>query len=205
MAAPSHSKLLVEGRGDLHVVNHLLKQHGFGPPFKIEDKEGFNRLRKSIYAEVNAPDRSVLGILADANDNINSRWQSISGALSRAGCQVPNKPAREGNVFSGPRGVSVGVWLMPNNQRSGELEDFIHDMIPKNDPVLPRAKRFIDDIPEADRKFRNDKTTRAYVHAWLTTREKPRPMGTAISAGDLNHNVAVANAFVSWLRKLFNF
>ena len=92
---------------------------------------------------------------------------------------------------------------MPDNNRRGELEDFIHDMLPANDPVLPRAKIFIDNIPAEDRKFSDSKITKAYVHAWLAARKKPRPMGTAIVAKDLVHNVEVANSFVNWIRNLF--
>ena len=161
MAVPPSSMLLVEGRDDKFVVKHLLERHGFEPPFAIAPKDGFSALLKSIYGEVSVSGRSVLGILADANDNIDSRWQSISHQLKRADCQVPNNLNPAGNVFSGPRGISVGVWLMPNNQRSGELENFVHDMIPANDPILPRARRYVDEIPEENRKFTDAKLARA--------------------------------------------
>ena len=80
---------------------------------------------------------------------------------------------------------------MPDNKGSGELEDFVYNMIPVNDPIFPRAKRYIDEIPENDRKFTDGKLTRAHVHAWLATRKKPRPMGTAITAGDLLHDASI--------------
>ena len=66
--------LLVEGINDLHVVNHLLSRHDLEQPFSIKDKCGFEKLRASIHNEVNAPGRGVLGILADANDDIDGRW-----------------------------------------------------------------------------------------------------------------------------------
>lgn len=201
--ADSSRMLLVEGPNDMHVVIHLLLQHGIKRNFEIADKQGFPALRKSIYGEVNVSGREALGILADANGDITGRWQEISGRLARAGCTVPKTLSRSGNVFSGPRGILVGVWLMPDNRSSGELEDFVHDLIPANDPVLPRAKRYIDGIPEVERKFENGKLTRAYVHAWLAARKEPRPMGTAIKTGDLSHDAGAANSFVDWLRKLF--
>ena len=94
---------------------------------------------------------------------------------------------------------------MPDNQHGGELEDVVHAMIPENDPMLPRARRYINGIPEKDRKFANAKLTKAHVHAWLASCKRPRPMGTAISAGDLRHDVPITNAFVGWLRELFEF
>ncbi|MCY3878831.1 MAG: hypothetical protein OXF74_06590 [Rhodobacteraceae bacterium] len=94
---------------------------------------------------------------------------------------------------------------MPDNRRSGELEDFVQEMIPPADPVWPLAERYINGIPAADRKFSDSKLTRAYVHAWLATREKPRPMGTAITARDLNYDTPLANTFIKWLHTLFDF
>lgn len=92
---------------------------------------------------------------------------------------------------------------MPNNQESGELEDFVAGMIPKNDAVWPLSKKYVNDIPDYARKFRQGKTLRAKVHSWLATREEPRKMGAAIGAGDLNVAAPEAVRFVDWLRRLF--
>ena len=81
--------LLVEGSDDKHVIKHLLQSRSLQKRFKIAPKGGFENLRRSIYNEVNVSGRSVLGILADANDNPAGLWQSISNQLDRAGCQIP--------------------------------------------------------------------------------------------------------------------
>ena len=99
--------------------------------------------------------------------------------------------------------LRIGIWLMPDNRSTGELEDFVGSMIPSGDPVWPRAESYIDGIPQADRKFAPGKTQRAKVHAWLAARESPRPMGLAIKARDLDTNAANSTTFVKWLRKLF--
>ena len=95
----------------------------------------------------------------------------------------------------------VGVWLMPDNRSAGELEDFILRLMPAGDAIWPRARRYIDDIPAADRKFATGKTLRAEIHAWLATRAAPRKMGAAIGAGDLNITDPLASQFVGWLRQ----
>ena len=202
---PSSQLLLVEGHDELHVVSKLLDRYRIEPSFEIEIKGGFDELRSSIYNEVNAPHRRVLGILADANEHRDGRWQSISDQLTEADCEVPDDCSRTGAICAGPRGIRIGVWLMPDNQRQGELEDFVAEMIPDGDPTWPRAKGYIDEIPEGERKFPPGKVTRAYVHAWLATRRDPRPMGIAITAGDLLHDAPIAAYFVDWLRRLFAF
>lgn len=200
---PSSRLLLVEGHDDLHVVGKLWERHEIERPFEIARKGSFDELRRSIYNEVNAPKRRVLGILADANDHPDGRWQSISDQLRRAACEVPDERSQTGTILDGPRGIRVGVWLMPDNQRQGELEDFIADMIPEGDPTWPRARQYIDDIPVGERQIPPGKVTRAYVHAWLATRRRPQPMGLAITAGDLLHDAPIAASFVDWLRRLF--
>ena len=204
MDAPNPYLLIVEGNDERHVIEKLLNRHGIeSPRFEIEPKGGFTELHKSIYNEVNAPGRRVLGIVADANDEPRQRWQSISSKLKEASCDVPAKPSAGGAVFSGPHDIRVGVWLMPDNQQPGELENFVADLIPGSDLIWPMAQRFIDDIPPSLRRFPPQKLKRAHVHAWLATREKPRPMGLAITAGDLQHDAPISARFVQWVQNLF--
>lgn len=75
---------------------------------------------------------------------------------------------------------------MPDNCGPGELEDFVQTMIRPDDPIWPRAERYIEGIPAEDRRFTDGKATGAKVHAWLAAQERPRPMGLAIQAGDLD-------------------
>ena len=46
---------------------------------------------------------------------------------------------------------------MPNNTSPGELENFVSEMIPNDDPVWRLSKDYIDGIPEADRKVYREK------------------------------------------------
>lgn len=201
---PSQSVLLVEGQDDEYAVDKLLAKNGLVRSFDIQIKRGFDELRKSIYSEVNAPKRQKIGIVVDANDHPKRRWQSISDKLKEANCsKIPQDPTVGGTILAGPRGVTVGVWLMPDNQSPGELEDFIAGMIPVGDHVWRLAKEYIDGIPDAHRKFRDAKRTRAYVHAWLAARDAPRPMGSAITVGDLRHDAPIAQSLVAWLRNLY--
>ena len=85
----------------------------------------------------------------------------------------------------------------------GELENFVAEMIPDDDPIWPLARRYIDGIPERDRKFAKKKTMRAKVHAWLATRKTPGFMGSEIGQGDMRTDGPLVVQFTDWLRKLF--
>lgn len=195
--------LLVEGRNDEHVTKHLWKSHDGGrTPFTIIDKRGIDKLLPSIYSEYSADGREVLGILIDANDDPDGRWKKLAREFEKElDFQIPLKPERLGTIIDGqPR---VGIWMMPDNKSSGELENFIRKLIPTRDSIWPRSCDYIDGIPPNGRKFSPGKVVKAQVHAWLAKRKKPGLMGLAIKCGDLDPNHPSAIEFYEWLHRLF--
>lgn len=198
--------LLVEGRDEEAVVLRICERVSSIPDFAVIDKKGVSNLLAAIEGETKAPGRITVGILVDANDDLDSRWRALRQGLSRAGVAPPAAPDPNGSVIEGNRREGrprVGVWLMPDNERPGELEDFIAAMIPDDDPVWPLSRAYVAGIPEEHRKFTSRKTRKAEVHAWLAARAAPRPMGIAIRARDLDVESAVCRRFVGWLRELF--
>lgn len=194
--------LLVEGPDDKHVVIHLCRHIVAISESSILDKGSIGQLLDAVEAEVKAPSREVVGILVDANESLNGRWQAVANRLRKAGITTPGQPDPAGTIIdSSPR---VGIWLMPNNQASGELEDFVAEMIPQDDTVWPLSQAYVEGIAADARKFKFGKVLRAKVHSWLAVREEPRKMGSAIGAGDLDVNAADAVRFVTWLRRLFS-
>ena len=193
--------LLVEGPDDEHVVRHLRNRHQAMPEFCIRNKEGIAKLLEDIGLEILAPSRKAVGILVDANDDLDARWSAVADRLREENIEVPSNPELTGIIIdSTPR---VGIWLMPDNTSPGELENFVSKMIPGDDPVWPRSEDYIDSIPKTDRKFTEKKILRAKIHAWLATRENPRQMGAAIGARDLHVDGTLSTAFANWLQRLF--
>ena len=193
--------LLVEGPDDKHVVRHLSNLHEEMPEFCVLNKEGINNLLQDIGLEILVSGRKAVGILVDANDDLNARWSAVSGRLREEGIEMSGSPKAGGTIQEGsPR---IGIWLMPDNRSAGELEDFVSQMIPDGDPVWPLAQGYIDGIPAAHRKFTGKKIQRAKLHAWLATREDPRLMGVAIRSGDLRVDRNLSTKFADWLRQLF--
>lgn len=155
----------------------------------------------AISLEIKTPSRKAIGILVDANNDIDARWNDVTNRLRKANIQAPPSPQSTGTIIDGqPR---VGIWLIPDNASTGELEDFVMQMIPEGDPIWPRSKRYIGEIPQADRKFREDKARRAELYAWLAARENPRQMGSAIGSHDLNVDGDLCRNFLAWLKALF--
>lgn len=205
--------LLVEGEDDLHVVLQLWCrlvleagiQSECDPEFCISEKGGIDRLLESIASEVQVEGRRAVGIVVDADEDPAGRWESVADQLREVGIEIPEGP-RPGGVCieGGSRLPRVGVWLMPDNTATGELEDFIETMLPDTDPVWPSSRAYIDGIKPAHRKFKERKALRAKVYAWLATRKQPGRMGAAIKEGDLEIDGELAVGFAGWLRHLFD-
>lgn len=199
------SILLVEGSDDFHVVLKLwLKDHD-ETPFCIVSKGGLSKLRDSIGLEVRAADRKAVGIVVDADGSPSHRWNDMAERLHEVGIEIPEHPPRDGLCKEGgTRLPRVGIWLMPDNESTGELEDFVRAMLPDDDPVWPLSESYVDGIDDAHRKFKEKKALGAKVHAWLATRELPGRMGTAIEKGDLRIDRELPQRFLNWLRRMFD-
>lgn len=201
---PSSRILLVEGQNDRHVIRHLCMRHQSVPSFSILDKGGIEPLLDAIEAEItDVENRQAIGILVDANDDPAARWHAIASRLSEEGIAVSRVRDPAGTIIDTVNKPRVGIWLMPDNTSAGELEDFVAQMIPGEDPVWPLSQQYIEGIPAADRKFAAHKTLRAQIHAWLAAREDPRQMGLAIGTGDLDIDGPLCQKFVAWLMNLF--
>ena len=199
---PPPRLLLVEGQNDKHVIGHLWQRiYGSALSFCISDKQSVEQLLRSIGTEARTRGREALGIVVDANDDISSRCEAVADRLRGAGIDPPTRLDPAGTVIDGtPR---VGIWLMPDNTSTGELEDFVAKMVPSDDTVWPMSKGYIEGIPRQERKFREGKILRAQIHAWLAAREDPRQMGLAIKTEDLDIDGPLCKRFACWLERLF--
>ena len=196
--------IVVEGVNDKHVITHLLDRSGRAARVEVIDHDGLDKLLGGIRALVGSAENRVIGIIVDANDKPLNRKQAVIGQLSRSGVEVPEDLDSNGTIIPEtdtlPR---IGIWMMPDNVSTGELEHFVAAMIPDDDPIWPRAEAYIEGIPAVHRAFRPQKETRAKVLSWIATREEPGFMGQAISRGDLRTDGELCQRFIAWLDRLF--
>ena len=219
-ASSSKHVLLVEGQDDKHFVWQLCKKVNFpfqpqrskvdfdigvnGKVFQVLDKGNRTDLIGSLQLELKAPNRMTVGILMDSDENVMDCWKVLGQELAQSGVHLPSSPEAAGTVIPGcGRIPRTGIWLMPDNQSPGELEDFVWTMIPNGDSVLPLSKDYIGKISESDRRFRKEKNRKAVLYAWLAARKEPGRMGAAVGASDLEVNVQSCSKFLCWLERLF--
>ncbi len=99
----------------------------------------------------------------------------------------------------------VGVWIMPNNNTNGMLEDFISFLVPENDQLMPIAESTLMEIEKCKlNKYSDIHKSKAKIHTWLAWQEEPgKPMGQSITKKYLTIENECCELFIEWIRKLF--
>ena len=208
------SILRVEGKDDTHAIVHLLLRHGVdceSIPVCIkhahgdEPSGGADRLLAGMETDVKASTGRSIGFVLDADEVPGDRWNAVSGRLKPVGLTLPDEIPPEGFVGDADLvQARVGVWLMPDNQRSGALEEFLRDLVESKDPLLPLADTSTQQAQERGARFPDSARRKAVLHAWLAWQESPGlPYGTAIRAKYFGHDSTAALAFVAWFRRVF--
>lgn len=202
------SVLMVEGSDDEHVVKHICGQRRLGKIENIHAYGGKDPLIQGIGVRLKESDIGALGIILDADTDLHARWQAVAFRLKEGGySDVPAAPAPEGTVIESPADSllpRVGVWIMPDNQVPGILEDFLRFLVPSADGLLAHADQAIASIPAGQRRFSDLSEPKARIHTWLAWQEEPgKPFGQAISARYLDPTLPAANIFAGWLHRTF--
>ena len=202
--------LLVEGVDDEHVMKHICGNHGIPRLDEIRQHGGASRLLESVPVRIKASEEGdVVGLIIDADTDLDARWRSIRGGIVEMGYNnAPEVPVPDGTILAPPAGTllpRLGIWIMPDNRANGILEDFLRFLVPQPDALLEHVERSVADIPDEERRFRRpEDEPKAIIHTWLAWQQEPgKPFGTAITARFLDPSVTEARVLASWLRRLF--
>lgn len=162
-------KLLIgEGQDEVYFFDAFIQYLGL-TGIQTEHYGGKNNLGKYLKEFRLRPGNHAvvsLGITRDADTDVDSALQSISGALTAIGLAVPSRAGQF--VRGSPR---VSVYIMPDNQRSGMLEDLCLDAV-QNDVATPCVDEFFKCVAQKSNRQPNP-LAKARVHAWLASQFEP--------------------------------
>ncbi len=200
----AENRLLVEGSDDYHVCYHLLKSHSLHEQLTIVDKNGIDNILQTLEVELIGSGRRRLGIIIDADNNLETRWQSLRNILVKSNYQnVPITPTFGGTIIHEIEQPTVGIWLMPDNQIPGMLEHFLSFLVPPNDILWISAKNILEEVMKQDCRFPVEHKIKAHIHTWLAWQEEPgKPLGQAITKRYLDPSAPHAQQFIKWIRNL---
>lgn len=196
--------LLVEGKNDLHVFYNIFEKHTVKQSFKPEGKEG-----DGIYASIPIylkTDLSTLGVVIDADENINAKWDKLKNIFKSSGYNLPKQPTQNGTIVKKDNSPTIGIWIMPDNDTNGMLEDFVKQLVPDDDLLMEYVEESLEKL-EANgvNKYKSVHKSKARIHTWLAWQETPgTPMGLAIKKTFLDTNKELCLKFVDWTNNLFN-
>jgi hypothetical protein len=199
-----NKKLLVEGNDDKHVIWALCEKYEIPENFDVINCDGIDSLEEQIPIMLKGSGIETVGIIIDADDNLQMRWNSLKNILSAIGCNVPQILQKIGLILADNL-PKTGVWIMPDNNSNGMLEDFVSFLIPHEDKLLPVVHSTLNDIESRQlNKYSTIHKSKAVIHTWLAWQEEPgKPLGTSITKRYLSANDATCHDFVQWMKTLF--
>lgn len=205
-------RLLVEGKNDQHIIWNLAERLQLKETFEVVAKDSYEDVIKVLPAELKSTNTlKRLGIIVDADVDLNRHWQAIRNILNNSGFyHVPEILPVEGLICqpSDPEQLVVGVWIMPDNNLCGMIEDFVAQMIPdiQEDILLKKAEVVLHELEEQNvNNYKLVHHAKARIHTWLAWQDEPGlPMGTAITSRILSTDNDLCCKFVNWLETLFD-
>lgn len=169
----------------------------------MHDCGGFDPLRASLTVSAKSYER--LGIMVDANADIYRRWNQVKSELDKVDVALSDSPASGGVIIPGMQSDwRVGVWLMPDNQNRGQLEDFLCRLVPANDRCWAHACEATRRAKDLGAAFPEKVLCKANIHTWLAWQDTPGlPFGMAVTARYFCVDSVEALAFSDWFKRLF--
>lgn len=206
--------LIVEGKNDCHVVLQLAAQNGLEDSFGLwrGDSDGGAVAKFSAIINTRQTDRpTALGIVLDCDAGEDGqeagaarRWAQIMERLADLPYPLHEAPLRGGTILDGidpyPR---IGVWLMPDNENEGMLEDFLLSLAPTAAVAFARqCAQSARNQGWGDYKLVHE--SKAVAHTYLAWQDEPgKPLGLAVKSHKFDLSRPLAGSFIQWLSDLF--
>lgn len=206
--------LLVEGKDDAYVTAALLEIHKLPDRcFCIQDCKSASKLLSEINELFRSATKTkIVGIVLDADENIASRWEQITDKLKKVSSnyKIPENINAKGTIIEAINSdeeefPKVGIWIMPNNEKEGMLEDFLME-IAKNTDGINYAKNCVEEAKgKGLTSFKDVHKSKAIVHTYLAWHDEPGfTLGQAITKKKgFNPNISLVQDFIDWLGNLF--
>lgn len=211
MEADQSKILLVEGSVDKGVITEVLKAWDVPCPY-IRDCGSVDEVFKMLKLYLTNPGQyKIIGIIVDADTNPEGRSQRFAQTINASGrySLAERSPLREeGLILNGlDNGEDrVGLWVMPDNQGHGMLEDFLAELaIAVNPELMDESEHAIAHVEELGiQQYTAVHRPKAKMHTYLAWQKEPgTTLPTAIMKHYLDATSDNARLFVEWINHLF--
>ena len=212
--------LLVEGETDTGIFEEICKNLSLGttvlvaPPKVLggthNSKEGVKNLLKTLLPQLEDGQISHIAAVVDADygQHGGGYLRTLASLAEIVGCSgfvlEENNPTKCGLCFKNSDGLAdFGLWIMPNNQQEGMLEDWIKSCVSETEQALfQQAIQAVHQI--ATPKFKPHLYSKAEVATWLAWQKEPgHGLYYLITESLLNRQHHLFVELEQWLIKVF--
>lgn len=208
---------MVEGAEDKRTIPYLVEANGIQwevnqqPIVYIKQYEGVENLidEDEIKYQFNESKLEALGIIVDADDSCEKRWQSIKNACLEIIPDLPDKLPETGlvhDIFTdNGKLIKFGVWIMPDNKIAGMLETFLAYLIPDESEILWQyAQHTVKEAKDKGASYKETHLDKANIYTWLAWQNPPgRQLHNAVMEKILNPKHPKAQIFINWFKNLY--
>lgn len=217
--------LLVEGTADKGFYEQVCKKLNLNPKIDVAVPKDYDGYFRNGRANVLLKMEDLLGELIDKDSvtkqlavMIDADYQETNGlgfdevldsVRKKAEAKqfyLDNESGDNGFIFQyeGEKSIQFGLWIMPNNQNDGMLEDFIKTCIQSDEqlPLFKHAQNITSTLEKP--KFKPIHQAKAEVATWLAWQKEPGH-GLYLSIRDdlINRNHPLFEKMQNWLKKVF--
>jgi hypothetical protein len=215
---------VLEGVAEFHLLQSVRSQHrdrlaAIRNPksSKLKDAEGnivalgIDTVAARLGAGLIDPTNPIVLVICDAETGTaHNRWNTLRAILQESEFpQVDEDFPKSGYVGTSESGKRVGIWIMPDNENPGMLEDFYLGTIPEDDREKSLASEFVNGIenPKFGRATIEETEkakSKAVLGVWLCIQEEPIAPGAAVERGWLSAERGGMPPFIQWLDDLLS-
>jgi hypothetical protein len=206
--------LMVEGREDLRVIPELIESNGIDwgtrdkPLVKIEVYDGIENIvaEGEIEARLIESDLTALGVLVDADANVDACWRRIKARITGRYSSIPDALPAKGFIIQADGMPKFGAWVMPDNINRGMLETFLLHLRPaSNTALLELSEKVVDLAKNAGAGFIDAHRDKVQIHSWLAWQDPPgRQMHDSIKQRMLTEKSQLLTDFLDWFCELYD-
>jgi hypothetical protein len=207
-------KLLIEGNDQQFAIAELMKN--FVPDWGmdisswkvlIQTCNGSSNIlsRLALAAGFKEQGIEALGLIGDADESFQGRWDSIKGFCEIYFPDTPDRMPESGLILSRKGTPRFGAWIIPGNKSGGMVEIFCRFMVPKEaESLWQYAGKSHAEAREHGADWLGSHKKKAHIHTWPAWRNPPgERMGSAIAKKLLDPDSDACKPFVKWFRELF--
>jgi hypothetical protein len=205
--------LLVEGDEEKRVIPYLMDEHVIWGDkedewvAEIRSYGGIEDLLDpgNIEAAVRVIGRKAVGIVVDADDQFDSRWQRVRNCCLGIAADFPENLPLEGLVHENEQGLRIGVWIMPDDQSRGMLETFLrHLIVPSHAALWGFAQESCTQSRDHGAPYTDPHRDKADIHTFLAWLDPPgRSLHVSVLSRALDGRLPLGEQFAQWFINLY--